>query len=434
METDRIQTPYLEDSVHDRVLLHRGLVPIRRARGDREDWDGMVTFEWLPTPHTVVMAASSPTPADLKGLVDEQERTHVGLPSLDDVTRQSAPDPSADFVTTESPLATQLGRRSAMDRIIFSVINGPELWGHPLQDRMTIDTRARVRLNGGGWNLTLDQRSGHKGFGDELRRIGGYGTTHIGELRRVRGGRFGAAQAEVVLGCLAYFLSFLRGRWVSTALPIGYLGKEVAWLNWSAGQVDRYLGSFSWFDQTLTPAAEDLWPTFLRRWNEPSDQTVLRRLISYWIGSNLPRPVEVGYTLAVTGLDLAGWHSLVVNGSESASAWEKTSAADRIRATLSAWQIPASVPIELARLANEATATGVDGPALLARGRNRFMHPRPGSKQDLPSEVLPEAWLLATWYLELCLLGWLGFVGKYKRRTDPDRWIGVVEDVPWSRP
>lgn len=431
--TLRFSTPYLEKSLHERVVLHRGPVPVTHTDGTTDEWDGLVMFVWLPRPKTQIRAAGTPSASDLEALFKDDDGVALGLPDLRRVALSNELDePSGGATTTSEPRVAHVGSPAPVDRLVFSVINGPELWGTRLVESNRVDTRARIRLSAGGWAITLDQRRDLTTYQKELKSVGGYGTTNVGELTRVTGGRFTPRSARRILICLSYYLSFLRGRWVSTALPVGYLGGRVTWVDWSPpGTVDRYLGAFSWFEPTLTEDALSLWAPFVRAWSNPSQRLILRRLISYWVGANAGRTIEVGYTLAVTGLDLIGWYELVVGRVVSSRVWEKKMfTADRIRSILERHRVPVAVPSDL--LALSRIAGKRDGPDLLSLARNRFVHPRPKQRYDLPAESLPDTWLLANWYLELCILGWLGYQGRYKRRTDPNRWIGVVERVPWA--
>ena len=94
--------------------------------------------------------------------------------------------------------------------------------------------------------------------------------------------------------------------------------------------------------------------------------------------------------------------------------------------------IPRAIPAEF----TNARRTGHDGPKILATARNDFIHPSrihpAGGSGGYNIDTLIEAWELAAWYLELVIMWWLGYDGEYKRRTDPNRWVGVTEKVPWA--
>ena len=43
-----------------------------------------------------------------------------------------------------------------------------------------------------------------------------------------------------------------------------------------------------------------------------------------------------------------------------------------------------------------------------------------------------DGWRLIVWYVELSLLSLFGYKGAYRNRLRRDRWVGLVEDVPWN--
>lgn len=66
----------------------------------------------------------------------------------------------------------------------------------------------------------------------------------------------------------------------------------------------------------------------------------------------------------------------------------------------------------------------------VTRIRNSLVHAEKEDGIDL-SSVTHEAWNLAQWYIELFMLGWLGYEGLYKDRIG-SRWRGTVKKVPWG--
>jgi hypothetical protein len=66
--------------------------------------------------------------------------------------------------------------------------------------------------------------------------------------------------------------------------------------------------------------------------------------------------------------------------------------------------------------------------------RNKTFHPPDKIKSvEWPSvDELVEAWLLATWYLELSILRLLEYRGNYTSRLEPLVWSGQTVPVPWK--
>jgi hypothetical protein len=62
--------------------------------------------------------------------------------------------------------------------------------------------------------------------------------------------------------------------------------------------------------------------------------------------------------------------------------------------------------------------------------RHRVAHPEL-TAPDLPVTARTEAWLLVTWYIELVILGLIGYDGSYRNRLRRELWVGQVDPVPW---
>ena len=94
-------------------------------------------------------------------------------------------------------------------------------------------------------------------------------------------------------------------------------------------------------------------------------------------------------------------------------------------------RVSLDVPPELDELVKLAKGRGLDGPEVLTFIRNRIVHP-PKEQNTVQRYPYYQAYTLAKWYVELCLLKLGGFNGKYHNRTRKVRWSGQVEDVPWA--
>lgn len=431
--TDNLPRPPLEQSLHEPIPLHEGTLDARSVSGSSVELAARVYLDWLPTPRIV---------ADVAGHIPDDER-HIFLeliaqgastdprlvveaPSLSEVSQPSTLSdlPSVGgnvtFTGNAELSSRDLGRRgSRPDTITFNVVNGPELW------------RASQDLTAAGWVLKLEESADNRALRREASATGGYCTTHRGTLRRIRGGRFTVTEGERVLKALSLFLTFLAGRWVGTALPIGSVAGKKVWESWGdPSLVDRYRGTLTWFDQTETSAALALFPKFLELIADPNEFAVLRRAISFLVLANRGVPVDPGFSLAVSGLEFLGWHTQVTHGPLTSKKWdEKMYARQRIDHLLGWASIPSSLPSELNEL--RKALPGKSGPECVVTLRNRFIHPRPTDTRH-PFDAYVEGWLLAAWYLELVILFWLGYEGRYMPRLAANRWTGATEAMPWQ--
>ena len=112
----------------------------------------------------------------------------------------------------------------------------------------------------------------------------------------------------------------------------------------------------------------------------------------------------------------------------SKGGFEKLPAADRYRLLLSSLDIPITMPNAAKSLGAASRGENwTDSPQALTEIRNNLVHAgRRGTKLDGDGYV--EAWLLATWLLELTILALCDFKGEYWNRVN-----SVKEPVPWTR-
>jgi len=313
------------------------------------------------------------------------------------------------------------------------VVNGPELLGEHLEDGKGGFWGGRTVLKAGDWTFVLDQRRDMSNVKGDLKWSHPFGLTHIGQLTRLDGAGIALDDAHEALDLLGYFLSFVRGAAVASVLPCGLdASGGTVWEDWGSANrtVHPWRTTISWFDMTLTKHLPQLFAGFERRWTESDDQQVLRYALAFYQGSNDPRPLQTGLTLALTGLELMAWAYLVGDGKMPEADFDARGARQRtIKRLLDAVGIDTSrVPDQLPRLRRD----GRLGHDALWDLRNRFTHPRMATIAT-DHNLLGEAWRLATWYLELVLLHWFEYAGPYGSRLKAGRWQGDTEPTPWAQ-
>ena len=111
----------------------------------------------------------------------------------------------------------------------------------------------------------------------------------------------------------------------------------------------------------------------------------------------------------------------------SKEGFKKLPAADRYRLLLRSLDIPITIPSAARSLVAAGKAeNSTDSPQVLTEVRNNRVHAgRKGAKLDGDSDW--EAWLLATWLLELTILALCNFKGEYWNRVN-----NAKEPVPWT--
>ena len=170
-------------------------------------------------------------------------------------------------------------------------------------------------------------------------------------------------------------------------------------------------------------------------WRDEFMQAVLKIAVGQYVSANWPNPVEQAIVAAQSGLELLGWVRFVEGGEVSAPDRRdlaKIPAPKKLQMLLDIGGIDPSIPPSLTAL------PGLDpnwssGPGVVVGVRNRLVHPRKKSGQvSWTHDVLIEVWLLASRYLELCLLHLLGVTSGVRDRLNSDVWVGSIKAPPWA--
>jgi hypothetical protein len=192
-------------------------------------------------------------------------------------------------------------------------------------------------------------------------------------------------------------------------------------------------GRFSWYDGWQRGALGEMFGLIERCSSDEPMATVIDRAIKYYVHGNRPRPVEIAVASSQMAFELLAWLRLREQGGQSKQDFKNLSAAQKMRAVLNEASISDAIPDSLDRASELAAQLGAtDGPELLTRMRNGFVHPAP-SKRAFGGDEWVQGWILMQWYLELSLLHLLGYTGQYSCRL-PDRrkHVGDHSSVPWT--
>lgn len=181
-------------------------------------------------------------------------------------------------------------------------------------------------------------------------------------------------------------------------------------------------------------AAQEAYAGYAAVWANPVWQQGLRVAIGLYISANKPNPLENAIIAAQSGLELLGWLHFVEGRRVTAPDWNNRTqypAHRKIRELLGLANVDPAIPARLTRLAGLNQAWR-DGPHLVAGVRNQLVHPtRARGRVGWPPEVLFEAWLLASQYLELGLLYTMDVRSPVRNRLNPNVGTGFVEKPPW---
>jgi hypothetical protein len=275
-------------------------------------------------------------------------------------------------------------------------------------------------------------------FFKSLDGTGGYGFTHLGQLRRRDCSVFSASDAEPVFESLTAFLSFARGAACNAPIRWGVnaLG-TVIWQRWGSPVVDSWKTPDNWFDEHHGGLLAQVIPAFVGAYEDPDLGPPLKLALHWYERSNMRAGgMEGAIILGLTALDLLG-ALVVVDRARvmGAGKYDDLKAVGKLTKLLETMKVPVSIPAKLTNLAQFAAKNNwPDAATALAEVRHGYVHPNRRRRAIvLAASNLAtfEAWQLSVWYQELALLYFLNHQGEYRNRLTAE-WLGEVEKVPWA--
>jgi hypothetical protein len=395
----------------------------------REPFDAKIDLVWRPRPEFRLSASPHNVHAHV-----ELGRARLRLDVLGRSRLLHVLVDKVEFGSAVVEGAIEPGRfstRRALASLRFVVPNFPDLQPAAPVARGRSVWAGRVVATGGGWELTLDSQHGSP------MRDGTYSVTHVGDLNRSDGQAFTTKQAVDALEATQAALSFCRGRYSSPWLATGYdLRGNVGFQEWSPRLTDAWSGVLSWCPFERSSAFSEAYGALLGAWAHPFHRDVLQHVLPYYMSANGSGFVESRLMLAQAGLELMTWFLLV---EWPPTRWlsprdHKSAKAEDLLPELLRWaRIRETFPRWLPRLRALAKQEGwKDAPTALVRLRNEVTHPRRRNQLLRRGEpVWVDAWLLATHYLELVLLRWVGYRGLYLNRLHR-RTVWDTTRVPWA--
>ncbi|MBZ5669764.1 MAG: hypothetical protein LAO04_08545 [Acidobacteriia bacterium] len=433
---------YATAEIDEAIILYEGEMEV--VQGDKS-WrgTGVIEFGWLPYSRVAVKFR----PAEPNARIDLQP-SKLRVSVLDseadlNVTRVpfAFPGPAADPV---EGVVRQVdsGKNSICARLRFHIPNLPQWLGDPVRTQQGGSALKRLSLRYAEWDVTIDAIMFEGRDYAELKNSGGHRLTHVGTLVRRDGASFSLTDCESLLECISHFLSFCRGAWTRPILlSAENEGGRVIGRRWASSTVDRYKSTCSWVPSTEPIAAHlqsafagyaDAW--FSGLWGDAL-QTVTQ-----WYVESSTGDVGKSIILMQAALELFAWVRLVEEKKVLAKKdWKdnkKTPFSSKLRRLLCLTSIPLSIPPDLSDLSAYCSANqALDGPEGITSIRNALVHPSPAKRARLKTyrRTLMDTWLLASWYLDLCMLNACGYRGRYSNRTVRGKWAGdEVQTVPWA--
>ncbi|MBA2312950.1 MAG: hypothetical protein H0V97_09160 [Actinobacteria bacterium] len=414
---------YLTQSASEDILLFEGQMSLTPGdQGEPITAEGRVWFKWEPSPRPYFGLHSN----DAQLIFGREEATVVLHPDeVQLATSNVAIGGAGEFPVHGTIERVSLGdAESPLASVMFHVTNFTNYAGGSLS------------FDVGEWRITITPASGITSLIAELRYRGGFGITHIGKIERQDGGVFVADDVTGLLSFLFLLLSFARGLWTGPILPLGIgANGQVVWQSWGSWKLGRWRGMPTWFDELIPNALGAIAPEFWRRWEDPQWHRPLQTLVSSLVETNTTPSTEVRLLIIQTTLELLSWMLLVETQQvHNRRKFDKLSAADKIRALLSHYDVGYAIPQELAALSSLTSARRYkDGPDACTQLRNGLVHPHEKGRRRVETLLVQEkfeAAQLLHWFAEVVFLKDLGYSGKYGNRLRLPRWSGDLDDLP----
>jgi hypothetical protein len=434
------------------IILEQGVVHYLRADVAAQA-ETCISLEWLPSPS--IRLTSRDIPYDnirsmgifrsiFEGLGEVTLRLNDGtdIPDQALFVERMSNTPKGSLVAWGGQIRARVirPRPGPVSMVDFLLPNFADPHGRPINYPNGGSAAARSELMGDGWRVTLDEVSEEGQVRSELRAKSGYGVTHVGRIERVDGKTFSVENADEVLNLLAWYFTFVAGRWTGPFLPVGYdANGHRAWEAWDCRRVEPFRFRQSWLQTRDADSFSAPFAGFVARWSDPVWRDVIQTAIHWHTEANKQSgSIEGAIVLTQTAFELLASAVLVeTEGWVSQDGFDRLPAEDRIRLLFRWANIPTSIPDVCDQLAALAKAENwSDGPRAMTGVRNTITHPTKKNREKFDrhtDDARVEVWTLGLWALELCLLRLFNYQGRYSCRLRQQHpW--EAEIVPWNPP
>lgn len=329
-------------------------------------------------------------------------------------------------IVSNSKLET---KSQLISKMTFCIVNFLDFLGSVVKYG-NLGYKGRTKLFYEQWEIIIDKRYDYSKknrdvFG-KLKSLAGYSITHIGCIQRIDQKAFMPEDVEHILKSVQWLLSFAAGRYVGICVLEGFNDGYQVWKKYQTPIMSNWYKQITWFPKQDSKSLEILFPLVLKKQEDPLWNKVLWEILWWYIEPQSKMFVEKKVVSVQVALETLSWVYLVEDGNVlSKTKYGNFSAAQRIKYLLSEFSIDVTIPESL----NDYLFFD-DGPSLFVTFRNDIVHPsrKPKFKENKTKLKILN---LGIWYLEMAILGILGYQGKYVNRLKLPLWEGEYENVPW---
>jgi hypothetical protein len=417
------------------VTLYAGSLTV--VRGPlRFEGTGEVRLAWFPDPRvTFELTYVRKGPPDFSPLED----VDVQLAELNAEASGYVTDRSEQLFGTSGgrlagylPQGVRFGETDSVHGVLFHLANFRPFIGKPISDSAGGLRAGRLDLHADGWVIRIDSLRTGTEIQSAVRATGGYAITHVGSVERADGSAFSFDEASSTLEVLRFFCSMVAGRFCEPILLAGLddLGKTIG-QQWRVWRTDPWSGAFSALSLNRPRDLAHLYEVMSVRWRYPDWRRAIRYAVSWYVRANDDSSSEARMIMAQVALELLAWIALVEEGGEAPERFDGRKAAQKLRKLLTKMAVPLKIPSRFSTVAAAAAQENWrDCCEAFTRARNEITHVSKRSRLSLTyEEALPELSEMGLWFVDLAILHFFKYSGKYVNRSDERL---PTEDVPWT--
>ncbi|MEM8677339.1 MAG: hypothetical protein AAGF83_26295 [Cyanobacteria bacterium P01_G01_bin.67] len=253
-----------------------------------------------------------------------------------------------------------------------------------------------INLNTDAYQISIRLISNSTEIYKYLRYSNNYAITHICDVKRHNNDSFNVEEANYLIKCIYYFLSFVRGLWIAPILIYGFdMNNDLVWESLE-NNVDNWQFTTSWLPQIESTNIESAFSGFWNKWHDDRWKEVIELSIYWYVAvSKQSGGQEGSIILAQAALEMLANVVLVEDRKiVSIDGFGKLTAKDQISLLLNQCSIPLEVPSTLNRLNKYAKENNwSNGSQAITELRNKLIHPQLKNRKkflNLPSGVVSE--------------------------------------------
>ncbi len=434
-----IQPIYSASSIHHPIELYDGSLKFAGNEFNIEG-QGKIKLEWLPSPRLVFelkLSIDSLPPVSLP----INSMLGNGTLSFCIADRGILTDASLFKITESNDFdrfifngfinqGIVVGSGNNLKFVIFHLVNFHKIMGETIRYHPGHASRSRLVLEAEGWVFTIDEVKEISELIKKIKHSRGYAITHAVKLEQKDGSNFSSEDAKSQIDALYYFLSFARGFYTSPVLLVGHDENDnKIWEEWGTYNTTVYKSVPSWFIEENSHTLAQMFPNFMKYWNDPKWNEAIKTSIIWYVDSNIMFNNINGLIIWVhSALELL---FNVYCDNNQITITSETQAYQKIKKLLSELGISENPPptlTEFVKLAKELKNLGdaqLDGSEVFSRVRNYITHSNPNSSthkfshqviHKTSSEARYEVLTLGLWYVEMILLKLFSYQGQYFNR------------------